>query len=53
MWWTLYFDMWLAMLPSEATQEEVSPETESYLVSELRDDLELLGVQGIIDEGGR
>ncbi len=65
MWpWMLWMDLWTraAMLPlavvagsSAATNRtpKTEPETEEYMVRELREDLELQGAQGIIDEGGR
>jgi hypothetical protein len=53
--WAMYFSVWAAILPGEDSlpREAVSLQTEDYLIQELRDDLELMGVQGIIDEAGR
>jgi hypothetical protein len=59
--WMLWMEMWTraAMLPlavmagTAPPAPRRKPETEEYMVRELREDLALQGIQGIIDEGGR
>jgi hypothetical protein len=62
--YTMLFEFWMRTwmlplqimgsgVPSPATSGKATRETEEYLVAELRADLEVQGVQGIIDEGGR
>lgn len=62
LWTNLWISLWtraamlpLAMIaaapPARVRAEDL--EKEEYLIEELREDLEVMGVQGIIDEGGR
>ena len=61
MWlWMYWWEMWIraTMLPLEIAASSgpvrtITPETAEYLVRELYEDFDLMGVQGIIDEGGR
>lgn len=55
-WWEAYLGCLAAMggsagAPLGGARRDL--EREEYLVRELREDLELQGIQGIIDEGGR
>ena len=42
-----------AAAPERERREARRVGKEEYMVGELREDLELMGAQGIIDEGGR